>query len=131
MAIVKADVLKSVHPDLARVVRLAADSLPFAVQIIQGERSAAQHAANVKKGVTMTTRSRHVKSNNKAGVACAVDMAPLLGRTIPWQRADLFKAMDVAMKAAGRALGIPIQWGGDWKTFKDLNHWQLPWAKYP
>ena len=128
--IVKAEILKTVHPDLAKVVTLAAKSLPFNVQIVQGERTAAQHAANVKSGATRTTRSRHVKANNKSKTACAVDMAPLLGKVIPWQRLDLFKAMNVAMQAASKQLGIPIEWGGNWKSFQDLNHWQLPWKKY-
>jgi len=26
---------------------------------------------------------------------------------------------------------VPIEWGGDWKTFKDGPHFQLPHAKYP
>ena len=131
MALLKADVLSSVHPRLAAIVRLAASRMPFDVQVIQGARTAAQHAANVKKGVTRTTRSRHVKANNKAGVACAVDMAPSMGGTIPWQRADLFKTMNTIMQAAGKELGTPVEWGGNWKTFKDLNHWQLPWKTFP
>ena len=35
------------------------------------------------------------------------------------------------VKQAAAELGIPIEWGGDWRTFKDGPHWQLPWAKYP
>jgi len=26
---------------------------------------------------------------------------------------------------------VPITWGGDWKSFKDGPHWELPHAKYP
>lgn len=129
--IVKAIILKNVHPDLANVVNLAAKSLPFNVQIVQGERTAKQHASNVKSGATRTTRSRHVKTNNASKKACAVDMAPLLGKTIPWQRLDLFKAMNIAMQSASKKLGIPVEWGGNWKSFQDLNHWQLPWKQYP
>jgi peptidoglycan L-alanyl-D-glutamate endopeptidase CwlK len=29
------------------------------------------------------------------------------------------------MKAASAELNIPIEWGGDWKNFKDLPHFQL------
>lgn len=129
MAIVKAAILKTVHPDLAKVI--AAAVFPFNVQIIQGERTAAQHTKNVRSGATKTTRSRHVKANNRSRIACAVDMAPLLGKVIPWHRADLFKAMNVAMMAASKKVGVPIEWGGNWKGFQDLNHWQLPWSKYP
>ncbi|WP_205671764.1 M15 family metallopeptidase [Acinetobacter bereziniae] len=30
------------------------------------------------------------------------------------------------MKQAAKELGIEIEWGGDWKKFKDGPHWQLP-----
>jgi peptidoglycan L-alanyl-D-glutamate endopeptidase CwlK len=26
---------------------------------------------------------------------------------------------------------VPIEWGGDWKSFKDGPHWQLPFRSYP
>jgi peptidoglycan LD-endopeptidase CwlK len=54
----------------------------------------------------------------------------VFGKTIPWQRLDLFKAMNAAMQDASKKLGIPIEWGGNWKSFQDLNHWQLPWKQY-
>jgi len=28
-------------------------------------------------------------------------------------------------------VGVSVEWGGDWKSFKDGPHYQLPWAKYP
>lgn len=31
-----------------------------------------------------------------------------------------------AMKQAADELRIPIEWGGDWRTFKDGPHFQLP-----
>ena len=35
------------------------------------------------------------------------------------------------MKASADALGIDIEWGGDWESFKDWGHFQLPWDEYP
>ena len=43
----------------------------------------------------------------------------------------LYQPIAHAMKAAAAALGVPIEWGGDWKTLKDWGHFQLPWAQYP
>lgn len=34
-----------------------------------------------------------------------------------------------AMKQAAKELNVPIEWGGDWRTFKDGPHFQLPWGK--
>ena len=44
---------------------------------------------------------------------------------------DLLEKIAAAMKEAGRDLGIPVEWGGDWKGFKDGPHFQLPWKEYP
>ena len=48
------------------------------------------------------------------------------------------KAKDVAAMISRTKLilclvvvGVPIEWGGDWRTFKDGPHFQLPWGKYP
>ena len=35
------------------------------------------------------------------------------------------------MKAAAKKEGVLLEWGGDWKTFKDGPHFQLPWVQYP
>jgi peptidoglycan L-alanyl-D-glutamate endopeptidase CwlK len=131
MKIVNAKLLSSVHPDLTKVFVRAAASLPFDVMVVQTERSPAEQKKNVAKGVSMTTHSRHVRKNNKNGLINAIDATPLMGRTIPWKRLDLFRAINDAMMKAAKELGIPIEWGGNWKTFKDMDHWQLPWAKYP
>jgi len=35
------------------------------------------------------------------------------------------------MKAAAQELEIAIEWGGDWQSFPDGPHFQLPWKDYP
>ena len=34
-------------------------------------------------------------------------------------------------RMAAQSVGVPIEWGGDWTTFKDGPHFQLPWKTYP
>ena len=124
--------LGKVHPDLVKIIIVAAKSLKYDITIIEGDRSESAQALNLKAGKSRTKRSRHVRTNNKNGYACAVDMAPLLPNgTIPWNRWDAFEALNGSMMKAAKQLGIPVEWGGDWKTFKDGDHWQLPWATYP
>jgi hypothetical protein len=36
-----------------------------------------------------------------------------------------------AFKAAARETGTPIEWGGDWRTFKDTPHVELSRKAYP
>ncbi|WP_227513871.1 M15 family metallopeptidase [Tritonibacter mobilis] len=40
---------------------------------------------------------------------------------------DQYYPIATAMKTAALQLGIEIEWGGDWRSFKDGPHWQLPW----
>ena len=126
--------LEGVHPDLAGVIRLAADYVPFDLVVLEGVRSKERQEHLVSIGASKTLKSRHIP--NKDGYACASDVAPMLdtdgdGDKEPswhWPQYDVLAA---AMKKAAKELGIPVEWGGDWKSFKDGPHWQLPWAEYP
>jgi peptidoglycan L-alanyl-D-glutamate endopeptidase CwlK len=42
----------------------------------------------------------------------------------------LYAKLAGAMKAAAKEVGVPLEWGGDWKM-KDGPHFQLTWAAYP
>ncbi|EEN5912996.1 M15 family peptidase, partial [Salmonella enterica] len=44
---------------------------------------------------------------------------------------SLYEQIAAAFKQASASLGVPVEWGGDWKTLKDGAHFQLPWATYP
>ena len=35
------------------------------------------------------------------------------------------KELAVVVKKAADTVGVAIQWGGDWKTFKDWPHWEI------
>jgi peptidoglycan L-alanyl-D-glutamate endopeptidase CwlK len=101
--------------------------------VVESARSEAKQAKNLTSGASMTAHSRHVRSNNQNKMACAIDMAPcdVNGKVIFWKRLDLFQQMNKEMQAAASRLGLVVEWGGNWKTFKDLDHWQLNWKDYP
>lgn len=68
----------------------------------------------------------------------AVDLAPMVNNRIPWDDWHAFvhvaKAMKQAAKAmeqAAKAMELPLQWGGDWKNFRDGPHFELPRECYP
>lgn len=121
------DNLVGVHPDLVRVMRraLARSSVDFTV--IEGVRTLARQKQLVASGASTTMNSRHIPRN---GMSHAVDIAPFVGGTIRWDWPLYYKLAEV-VKAAARDEGVPIEWGGDWKSFKDGPHWQLPWKSYP
>lgn len=115
--------LTGVHPDLQRLVKEVAriTSIPFMVS--EGLRSVAQQRENVKKGVSKTMNSRHLTGH-------AVDLLPLVNGKASWSWPVYYKFAPI-VKQAAKNIGVTVEWGGDWRTFKDGPHWQLPWATYP
>lgn len=115
--------IKGVHPDLVKVVRRALEISKVDFAVLEGIRSPERQAQMVKSGASQTLNSRHLTGH-------AIDVAPVVGNQVRWDW-PLYYPLAEAMKAAAAELNIPIEWGGDWRKFKDGPHWQLPWSKYP
>jgi len=115
--------LEGVHPDLVRVVKKAAAMSSLDFTVLEGLRTAARQKQLYDQGATKTMNSRHLTGH-------AVDLAPMIGGTIRWDW-PLYHQLAVVVKAAAKAEKVPVTWGGDWRTFKDGPHWELPWKAYP
>lgn len=115
--------LTGVHPELVRVVRRAIEITHTDFTVIEGLRSIERQKSLYNLGQSKTLRSRHLTGH-------AVDLAALVDGVINWEP-EVYANIAQAMKAAASELDVPVQWGGDWKTFKDYVHWQLPHDKYP
>lgn len=115
--------LEGVHPDLTRVVGRAIEMTSIDFTVLEGVRSYERQEALVRLGASKTMNSRHLTGH-------AVDLAALVGNKVSW-RPDHYTPIADAMKAAAEELGVPVEWGGDWRTFKDYVHWQLPRDEYP
>lgn len=113
--------LVGVHPDLTRVVLRAANNADFAV--IEGLRTLERQKYLVAKGASKTMRSRHLTGH-------AVDLAPVVNGNVRWDWKHFYPLAEI-VKTAAKDEGVLVEWGGDWQTFKDGPHWQLPWAAYP
>jgi len=123
--------LKGVHPDLVRVVlRCAKDwkDTQFTFGITCGVRTLEEQKVLVKKGASKTLKSRHIPAKN--GYSHAIDVVAFIDGKVRWDW-PLYDKISKAMKAAAKAEKVPIEWGGDWVSFKDGPHYQLPWASYP
>ena len=59
----------------------------------------------------------------------ADDVVALLDGKVRWDW-PLYYRIAKAFKAAAKAEGVPLEWGGDWKM-RDGPHFQLPWKQYP
>lgn len=115
--------LVGVHPDLVKVIERAIEITPVDFTVLEGLRTVARQKRLVASGASKTMRSRHLTGH-------AVDIAPLEGGKVSWAW-PLYYQLAPAVKRAAAEVGVPIEWGGDWRSFKDGPHWQLPWRKYP
>lgn len=115
--------LEGVHPDLVRVVKRAIEITPVDFAVTEGLRTKEKQEQLVKAGASKTMRSRHLTGH-------AVDLAAVIGSEARWDWA-LYPQLANAMKSAANELNVPIEWGGDWVSFKDGPHFQLPWEQYP
>lgn len=116
--------LRGVHPDLVKVIRRALELTDIDFMVIEGKRNEARQRDLVASGKSQTMNSRHLTGH-------AVDCAPLVNREIPWKDWSKFKLVADAVLQAGKELGIDVEWGGNWKSFKDGPHFQLTHNSYP
>ena len=123
--------LKGVHPSLIKVVRRAAADWKDADLtwiITCGPRTVAEQKLLVAKGASKTMNSRHIPG--KDGYSKAVDLAAVLKGKLKWDW-PLYAKLADALKAAASKEMVTLEWGGDWRTFKDGPHFQLPKNLYP
>lgn len=115
--------LQGVHPDLVKVVKRAIEITDRDFTVGEGLRTLEQQKINVAKGVSSTLKSRHITGH-------AVDLWPLVDGKVTWDWKYYYPLADV-MKKAAKEVGVVIEWGGDWKSFPDGPHFQLPYSLYP
>ena len=117
------DRLVGVHQDLVKVVERAIEITEIDFAVLEGVRSKTRQEHLVKAGASQTMRSRHLTGH-------AVDLGAYVAGSVRWDW-PLYHKLAVAVKQAAAELQIHIEWGGDWTTFKDGPHFQLPWKDYP
>lgn len=119
-----ARILAGVRPELAAVVRKAqADEPGIAFVVGSGRRSAAEQRQAAAWGWSPGGGGPGLRKHQDGE---AVDLWPLdeAGR-VTFAPSALVRVAG-AVKRAARALGVPISWGGDWRSRrKDMPHFQL------
>ena len=115
--------LEGVHPDLVRVVIKAITLTNLDFCVTEGLSSVERQKQLVAAGASKTMRSRHLTGH-------AVDLAAMVNGEIRWDW-PLYAKLAEFMKDAAKSENVKIEWGGDWTTFKDGPHFQLPWETYP
>ena len=123
--------MKGIHPDLRAVLDRALHSSPHDFVVTEGLRTIDRQRELLRIGASTTMNSRHLTGH-------AVDLYAWVdinrdGKVVFEEMASprLLAAIAKSIKAAAMAEDVPIVWGGDWRTFKDMPHFELDRRKYP
>ena len=115
--------LQGIHPDLVKVVQKAIQITHQDFTVIEGLRDIQRQEELLRRGATQTMNSRHLTGH-------AVDITPWVNGEISWDW-KYYPEVAKAMKQAAQELKVDLEWGGNWKRFKDGPHYQLTWRSYP
>ncbi len=115
--------MKGVHPLLIKCAEkaLSYGVLDATVVPYGGLRTLEDQKKLVARGASKTLNSLHREQST--GYGHAIDLAPY---PVDWSDTSRFFMFATLMFRAAAELGIPLEWGGHWKTFKDFPHYQLP-----
>jgi peptidoglycan L-alanyl-D-glutamate endopeptidase CwlK len=134
--------LEGVDPNLAAVVKRAIELTTVDFKVVQGLRTKEEAYVNWGKGRTVEQLmaasvplpGRYAKPleakvtwlakplGSKHITGKAVDLLPA---PYDWKDPAPFAAVNVAMQAAAKELGVKVIWGGAWLKSPDLPHHEL------
>jgi muramidase (phage lysozyme) len=111
--------LNSVEPSLAQVVRRAQQANPNLRFVVgSGKRDAELQKEAVRWGWSRTEDSNHLDGN-------AVDIWPVDEQGRVFFEEGTQRAIAKAIKGAAAEMGVSLRWGGNFKSFRDLPHFEL------
>lgn len=109
--------LATAHPDLQRLFNEVIKEYDCAV--ICGHRD---HAAQDKAFADGYSLVKWPNSKHNKVPSLAVDVVPY---PIDWNDHARFMSFASNVKKVAKRLKINVEWGGDWKKFVDLPHYQV------
>lgn len=122
--------LERLHPNLQNFFMELIKISPYDFSITQGVRIAEEQNKLYQQGRTTPGKivtncdGYKIKSNHQTkddGLGHAGDIAVLVNNKITWEE-KYYK--EVAISARILMQKYNIEWGGDWKSFKDLPHFE-------
>lgn len=119
--------LASAHPDLQRLFNEVVKEFDLIIlcghrPVEEQQRLYAQGRTAPGKRVTNIDGVR-VKGRHNYRPALAIDAAPY---PLDWSDTARFREMGEVVEKVAARLGIQVSWGGRWKRFVDLPHFELP-----
>ena len=110
--------LAGVHPRLIAVVKRAIEITEQDFSVHDGLRTETEQREYVRRGVSKTMNSKHMKQGD--GFGHAVDLVPFINGQLRWEWKPIY-TIAVAVRAAAIELDVPLIWGGVWdRDFETL-----------
>ncbi len=110
------DNLAPVDPKLQAVAACALKISPVDFVVYHGYRTEEQQRDMIARGVSWVNRSRHQDG-------MAIDVMAIVKGEGTWDQ-KYYTDLSRVFYACGRALNVPITWGGEWRV-KDLVHFEV------
>ncbi len=110
--------LAGVDPRLVRCVERAIQLTTQDFTVLEGVRSIETQRDYVRRGVSQTMASRHLRQPD--GYGKAVDLVPWAGGMPRWEWPLIYPIAE-AMRQAAVELGVPIRWGGAWTSLNAIG----------
>lgn len=110
--------LKGVHPDLVRVIVRADEIGPLEFIVTEGIRTVERQKQLFRDKKSKTMKSRHLTGH-------AVDLAVVENGKVTWDWSK-YEELNQQVHDAAKLEGVVIEWGGNWTSFRDGVHFQLP-----
>lgn len=116
------DKLQGVRPELANVIREAANRTQF--RVTEGLRSPERQKLLVAQKKSKTLNSRHISGH-------AIDFIAIGADGVATYDLEDMKRVAGVIKGVAVEQGVKIAWGGDWKGAWDTPHIELDRKTYP
>lgn len=110
--------LDGVHPSLVKIVKRAIEITKQDFSVHDGLRTEAEQREYVRRGVSKTMNSMHMKQAD--GFSHAVDLVPYINGQLRWEWKPIF-VIASAVHEAARELGVQLRWGGCWQHLNTMD----------
>ena len=110
--------LRGVHPDVVKVVKRAIEITEQDFSVHDGLRTEREQREYVRRGVSRTMKSKHLKQADGRGHA--VDLVPYINGKLRWEWDAIWDIAEAVQQAA-KELGVKLRWGGAWRRIDNTN----------
>jgi len=111
--------LKTCDPVLRAIAERALELSPYDITIVHGWRGEEVQNALQESGASTKrwpdSKHNYTRDNGEPN-SLAIDFAPWVNGTIPWNDTHIFAHIAGLMTAAAAEMRVSLRWGGDWDT---------------